>query len=216
MPMRWYALVYRTLYKLGLRIWERRLPPVGLVELVEGARALAPGRALDLGCGSGTDSIYLARHGWTVTGVDIVPEALALARRNAAAAGVRPTFVRGDVTHVADLVPPGSIDLILDFGCLHTLPADLRSAYVAGVSAVAAPGATYLLYGFARPPRLAPMQAGLSEAEVRGRFEQAGWQVAAADQVDDDPIVVARSRVDRSFRLWRYRLKRKTPLDEPL
>jgi SAM-dependent methyltransferase len=208
MPMRWYALVYRTFYKLGLRIWERRLPPVGLVELVEGVRALAPGRALDLGCGSGTDSIYLARHGWTVTGVDIVPEALALARRNAAAAGVTPTFVRGDVTRLVDLVAPGSFDLIVDFGCLHTLPADLRAEYVASVSAVAAPGATYLLYGFARPPRLAPMKAGLSEAEVRGRFEQAGWQVVAADQVDDDPIVVARPRVDRSFPLWRYRLHR--------
>jgi len=206
--MRWYALVYRIFYKLGLRIWERRVPPAGLVELVEGVRALAPGRALDLGCGSGTDSIYLARHGWTVMGVDIVPEALALARRNAAAAGVTPTFVRGDVTRLVDLVPALSFDLIVDFGCLHTLPADLRSAYIAGVSAVAAPGATYLLYGFARPPRLAPMQAGLSEAEVRARFEQLGWQVAAAEQVDDDPIVVARSRVDRSFRLWRYRLHR--------
>jgi len=208
MPIRWYTLVYRAFYKLGLRIWERRVPPVGLVELVEGVRALAPGRALDLGCGSGTDSIYLARHGWTVTGVDIVPQALALARQNASEAGVTPTFVRGDVTRLVDLVPQGSFDLILDFGCLHTLPADLRSAYVGGVSAVAAPGATYLLYGFARPPRLAPMQAGLSEAEVRARFQQAGWQVAAAERVDNDPIVVARSRVDRSFQLWRYRLQR--------
>jgi SAM-dependent methyltransferase len=208
MSIRWYALVYRTFYKLGLRIWERRVPPVGLVELVEGVRALAPGRALDLGCGSGTDSIYLARHGWTVIGVDIVPEALALARRNATAAGVTPTFVRGDVTRLVDLVPQASFDLIIDFGCMHTLPADLRSLYVAGVSAVATPGATYLLYGFARPPRLAPMRAGLSEAEVRARFEQAGWRVAAAEQVDDDPIVVARSRVDRSFQLWRYRLQR--------
>jgi SAM-dependent methyltransferase len=206
--MRWYTLVYRTFYKLGLRVWERRAPPVGLVELVEGARALAPGRALDLGCGSGTDSIYLALHGWTVTGVDIVPEALALARRNATAAGATATFDRGDVTRLVDLVPTGSFDLIVDFGCLHTLPIDMRSAYVAGVSAVAAPGATYLLYGFARPPRLAPIQAGLSEAEVRARFESAGWQVAAAELVEDDPIVVARSRIDRSFRLWRYRLKR--------
>jgi SAM-dependent methyltransferase len=206
--MRWYTLVYRTFYKLGLRVWERRVPPVGLVELVEGVRALAPGRALDLGCGSGIDSIYLASHGWTVTGVDIVPDALALARHNATAAGVTATFVRGDVTRLVDLVPTGSFDVIVDFGCLPTLPVDIRSAYVAGVSAVAAPGATYLLYGFARPPRLAPIQAGLSEAEVRARFDSASWQVAAAELVEDDPIVVARSRIDRSFRLWRYRLKR--------
>ncbi len=69
------------------------------------------------------------------------------------------------------------------------------------------PGATLLLYGFARPPRLAPMQAGLSEAEVRTRFSTAGWDVIAAERVTDDPIVVARARVDRLFQLWRCQLK---------
>src|SRR5919201_3755922 len=92
---RWYSLVYRAFYLARLRIWERRVPPADLIELIEGPEALAPGRALDLGCGTGTDSIYLARHGWDVTGVDMVPEALALARRSASAAGVTPSLVHG-------------------------------------------------------------------------------------------------------------------------
>src|SRR5690348_16533863 len=54
---RWYRLVYRAFYLARLRIWERRVPPSDLIELIEGPAALAPGRALDLGCGSGTDSI---------------------------------------------------------------------------------------------------------------------------------------------------------------
>jgi hypothetical protein len=66
-----------------------------------------------------------------------------------------------------------------------------------------------LLYGFARPPRLAPMQAGLTEREVRQRFASAGWDVVDAAPMSDDRIVVARARVDRSFELWRYRLRRR-------
>jgi Methyltransferase domain len=81
--LRWYQRVYRLIYQVGLIIWRRATPPAELVELVEGPSALAVGRALDLGCGTGTDTIYLARHGWDVTAVDMVPKALAIARRNA-------------------------------------------------------------------------------------------------------------------------------------
>jgi SAM-dependent methyltransferase len=198
---------YRACYVLGLRVWERRVPPADLVELVEGASRLPAGRALDIGCGTGTDSIYLAQHGWRVAGVDMVPEALAIARRNAAAAGAATLeFVQGDATRLAD-VAPGPFSLLLDFGCFHTLPTDLRPAYVDSVSTVASPGATFLLYGFARPPRLAPMRAGVSLDEVRGRFAPA-WTIERAEQTTADAIQVARTRADRSFELWRFRLRR--------
>ena len=205
---RWYDVVYRTFYTAGLRIWERGMPAAALVAMVEGPGAPAPGRALDLGCGSGMDSVYLARHGWAVTGVDQVPRALALARRRAAAAGVDVRFVLGDVTRLGELGLGAGYTLLLDFGCLHTLPADRRDAYVAGVSGVAAPGATLLLYGFARPPRLAPVPAGLTPEEVRRRFGGAGWALAGAELVPADATDIAGRRVDRSFALWCYRLRR--------
>jgi SAM-dependent methyltransferase len=204
---RWYRLVYRALYIVGLRVWERRTPPSDLIELIEGPNALPPARALDLGCGTGTDSVYLAQHGWDVAGIDMVPEALAIARRRAAAAGVKLRFVLGDVTRLKDVVQ-GQFDLLLDFGCFHTLPADQRAAYVDSVSAVAATGATFLLYGFARPPRLAPIQAGVSLDEVRERFST-WWEIVSAEQTSAAALRVARSRVDRSFELWRFRLRRR-------
>jgi SAM-dependent methyltransferase len=206
---RWYRLVYRALYIVGLRVWERRTPPSDLIELIEGPTALLPGRALDLGCGSGTDSFYLAQHGWDVTGIDMVPEALALARRRAAAAGVEVHFVLGDVTRVPEVVQ-GEFKLLFDFGCFHTLPPDQRAAYVDGVSAAAAPGATFLLYGFARPPRLAPIHAGISLDEVRRRFS-GRWEIVSAEQTTAAAIKVARTRVDRSFELWRFQLRRLEP-----
>ena len=205
---RWYVRVYRTLYQRGWRVWERSAPPADLAALVEGAQALPPGHALELGCGGGADSIYLACQGWDVTGVDIVPEALALARRRAMTAGASPRFVLGDVTRLSQLGVTGPFDLVLDFGCLHTLPADQRREYVRSVSSVARRGAIFLLYGFARPPMFAPMRAGLTAPEVTELFGGSGWTVVLAEPADRDAIRVARARVDRSFELWRYQLVR--------
>lgn len=205
---RWYGLVYRAAYRMGLTVWERRVPAVDLVELVEGPSSPVPGRALDLGCGTGTDSIYLAAHGWDVTGVDMVPRALAAARRKAAAAGVEARFVEGDVTRLRDAGVGDGYSLLLDFGCFHTLPADLRAAYVQSVSAAAAPGALLLIYGFKRPPALAPMHAGLTADEVRERFDGSGWEMLVAEPVPADAVSVAAGRrVAQRFELWRFRLR---------
>lgn len=212
--MRWYQVVYRLLYRLGLVVWQRSVPPAGLVALIEGPQALPPGRALDLGCGTGTDAIYLAAHGWDVTAVDMVPQALALARRKAAAAGVAPRFVHGDVTSLPRLGIGGDYTLLLDFGCLHTLPADRRTAYAAAVSHVAAARATLLLYGFRRPPKAAPMHAGLTTDDVRTLFVPAGWQVVSAEPApaESTDLATVRRRVER-FELWRYHLHR-TPTEK--
>ena len=50
---------------------------------IEGPKVLRPGRAIDIGCGTGTNCKYLLDHGWDVTGVDFVPRALAVAKRKA-------------------------------------------------------------------------------------------------------------------------------------
>jgi SAM-dependent methyltransferase len=203
---RWYRVVYRTLYRLGLIVWQRPTPPPDLVALVEGPSPLAPGRALDLGCGTGTDTIYLATHGWEVTAVDMVPRALGTARRNAAAAGVSPRFLEGDVTRLRDLGSGDGYTLVLDFGCFHTLPEDERSRYVTEVSGAAAPGATLLLYGFRRPPKAAPMHAGLTVEEVRQRFAPAGWQLVSADHTSAETISIRARLAANRFELWRYQL----------
>src|SRR5215469_18354398 len=205
---RWYGFVYRTFYRLGLRLWERSQPPTDLVELVEGPDPLSPGRALDLGCGTGTDSVYLAQHGWDVTGVDMAPEALAAARRRAAAAGVSPRYVRGDATRLPELGIGGDYGLLVDFGCYHTLPDDQREPYVESVSGVAAPGATMLLFGFGRPPALAPMRAGVTPDEIRDRFGRRGWELLSAEHASTEALEALGRRVDDRFDLWRCRLQR--------
>lgn len=205
---RWYGFVYRTFYFFGLPIWDRGVPDEELVDLVEGDQHLPPGRALDIGCGTGTETIYLAAHGWKATGVDMVSRALIIARRKAAAAGVSPRFVEADATRLQDFGVGGDYDLILDFGCFHTLPADERDAYVESVSRAAAPGATFLLVGFTRPPRVAPMHAGLSTEEVRARFDGGRWKLVSAERKTTGALEVAGRRADELFELWGYRLRR--------
>ncbi|GAB3435998.1 class I SAM-dependent methyltransferase [Flindersiella endophytica] len=202
---RWYGVVYRTFYRLGLTFWERGTPTPELVELVESG--LPPGRAIDIGCGTGTESTYLAEHGWTVTGVDMVPKALAIARRKARKAGVSPTFVQADATRLPEFGIGDGYQLVFDYGCFHTLPTDRRDAYVESVTAIAAPGATFLLFGF-QPAKLAPMRAGLTEAEVRERFCHKGWTLDNAERKHVG-IKVAGKPVDELFELWGYRLIRK-------
>jgi SAM-dependent methyltransferase len=206
--MRWYQAVYRLMYRLRLAIWQRATPPADLVAFVEGPSALAPGRALDLGCGTGTDTTYLATHGWDVTAVDMVPMALTTARQNATAAGVSARFIQGDVTRLRDLGVGDGYTLVLDFGCFHTLPEDQRGAYVAEVSSAAALGATYLLYGFRRPPQPAPMHAGLTLDEVRQRFGAAGWHLVSAERTSTETVSSRARRAADRFELWRYQLRR--------
>lgn len=205
--MRWYQMVYRTIYRLGVIFWQRQGPAKDLVALVEGPDALPVGRALDLGCGTGMDTVYLAKHGWEVTAVEMVPQALAAARRRAAAEGVAPRFVEGDVTRLHDFGVGTGYDLVVDFGCFHTLPDDQRDAYVGEVSEAAAPGATLLLYGFRMAPRVAPLHAGVTPEEIGRRFGEHGWALDRADRALAADTGNA-ARREPPFDFWRFQLHR--------
>src|SRR5207248_8252043 len=74
---------------------------------------LPKGAALDLGCGTGDYAIYLARKGWTVTGVDLVAHAVERAQRKARAAGLDVRFKRGDITRLGEM-GLGRFQLLLD------------------------------------------------------------------------------------------------------
>jgi SAM-dependent methyltransferase len=100
------------------------------VELVEGKTALPAGRALDLGCGTGNEVAYLARHGWTATGVDLVQ--IAIDRAATKIEGLPNAAVRlGDVTKLGEMGLDGPFDLVLDFGML-SFPSTRRTGCVRG------------------------------------------------------------------------------------
>lgn len=135
-------LFFRMLY-LKKPPWDSGIAPP---ELVEFTQADPPGRSLDLGCGTGTNVLYLRQHGWEASGVDFVPSAVREGRRKARQAGLDVNLSVGDVSDPA--VYQGAYDLILDMGCYHTLNPAQRARYRQLVAGHLADGGTYMLYGF--------------------------------------------------------------------
>ena len=167
--MRTDSLFYRLAYRSGTPRWDSTEPRPELIELAKGR---APGRALDLGCGTGSDVLYLASLGWDATGVDFVPRAIAAARSRAAASGSPASFTVGDVTRLREAGVDGQFDLVIDIGCYHAIPASRRDAYRDEVAAVTRPGGDLYLAGVTEPPatwRLLGAR-GLSAGDLRRRF----------------------------------------------
>ncbi|MEV6342654.1 FAD-dependent oxidoreductase [Actinoplanes sp. NPDC051851] len=128
-------------YRERPSIWSGK-PNAQLVAEVAGLRA---GRALDVGCGEGADAVWLAEHGWQVTGVDISTVALSRAAEHAAAAGLaeRITFTGADLR--AEPPAPRSYDLV-SAHFMHLPSADRTELYARLADAVA-PGGTLLIVG---------------------------------------------------------------------
>jgi SAM-dependent methyltransferase len=128
------------------RIWSGRVNPI----LEREASRLAPGTALDLGCGEGADAIWLATAGWQVTGVDISGTALDRARVHASAAGVGNRIV-WEQHNLASSFPAGSFDLV-SAQFLHS-PVELpRGEVLRTAAAAVAPGGSLLVVGHFGPP----------------------------------------------------------------
>jgi len=167
--MRLDLLFYRLAYRFGKPRWDSSEPRPELAALV---RDMAPGRVLDLGCGTGASVLYLASKGWEAVGVDFAPEAIAAAKENAKRVGLHAAFVLGDVSRLAETGVQGPFDLLLDIGCYHAVPVSRRDAYAAGVAAAARPGACFYLAGVGAPPASWRLlgACGVTADEIRSRF----------------------------------------------
>jgi SAM-dependent methyltransferase len=190
------------MYRLGFTPWDGHPLAKSLRDLIEGddsSTALEPSTALDLGCGTGDSSIYLARHGWHVTAVDFVAKALDKARGKAAANDVDVNFRQADVTRLSSEGVGKGFALILDNGCLHGMSDDDRDAYVREVTAVAASDARLLIVAFTPGTTLAVR--GVGQAEIERRF-RTDWTLLSAG---DEPGMAG----DGRFQARHYLLRRR-------
>jgi len=140
-------------YLTGNLPWDRPTASEHLAWAIE-AFGIAPGKAVDIGCGTGTNVIYLARQGFEATGVDIAADAVAKARAKAAAAGVNCTFAA--VNFLDEPVPGGPFGFVFDRGCFHSVDAGAaRGTFAKNVAALLEEGGLWLsLIGSAdTPPR---------------------------------------------------------------
>jgi len=185
-------LLFGVFYRLGFTPWEGHRIPSRLTDLVEGAGALPKGRALDIGCGTGDTSIYLARHGWDVIAIDFVKRALDRARAKTKAAGVNVRYEQADATKLASY-NLGTFHLVADNGCLHGLSDEGRDAYVRNLTAMVAPGGRLILAGFSEAKRRGPR--GFNAPEIERRFSP-DWELLShrvepgLSHDEQDPIAV--------------------------
>ncbi len=166
---------YPLLYRFGITPWNRDAVPTRVVEVVD--ERSSPGRALDLGCGTGRDAVYLAEHGWTVTAIDGVKQAIDAARERSRGAGVDVNWILGDVTELEKLGLGDGFDFVLDRGCFHGLSERERERCAQGVTGLTGPGARLLLFAF-QPRRLGLGPRGITAEEAQAKFGPT-WDVVS-------------------------------------
>ncbi len=206
-------------YRSGDLPWDTGKPDEHLVRAVD-EYAIEPRRALEIGCGTGTNAIWLARQGFEVTGADIARTAINAARDKAAAAGVAVSFLVCDI--LKEPVPGGPFSFVFDRGCFHSFdshpervafadavaglldrgglwfseigrpPPGLRSASVAPAKEVGSTDGEPREVG---PPRLSASEVA---SAVEGRFELLSLR---ASRFDDNG--------DRSPEAWLCMMKRR-------
>lgn len=121
------------------------------------------GKAIDLGCGTGTNVITLARAGWQVTGVDFASKAIRIANQKLTKENIQANLHVGDVTKLKGITD--QFDLALDMGCFHSLTQAGMQDYLTQLDRVLAPNGFWLMYGFFKPNSL-PSGPGLAEADI--------------------------------------------------
>ena len=128
-------------YASGQTPWDSGEPDPALVEAVE-AGTIPAGRALEVGCGTGTNALWLAAHGFDALGVDVSP--LAIDRARAKMGGGR-TACRFEVLDFLKDPPEGPFDFVFDRGCFHVFDApEVRARFAALVAGVLTPGGLWL------------------------------------------------------------------------
>jgi len=144
--MKWF---YELIYGRFRAPWDVG-PRTELVDLVDSGR-IRPCKAIDLGSGTASNCVFLAQHGFEVTGVDFAAAAIELGRNRAEEAGVQVDFIQDDLTNLQHV--NGSFDLLVDYGTMDDLKPSQRDLYLQNVLPLTHPSSRFLFYCHEWPPR---------------------------------------------------------------
>lgn len=166
-------------YHHGPAPWDIGRPQPAIVRLASTGALTGP--VLDVGCGTGENSLHIASLGLPVLGVDVAETALEMARKKAATLGsaVNVEFAAADAFHLERL--GRSFNSVLDCGLFHTFDAHERKNYVASLASVTEHnGALYVLCFSDHGPNTGPHP--IQQEELRAAFtSNNGWNVAAIE-----------------------------------
>ena len=157
---------------LGAPPWDIGRPQPACVALAQGGRLR--GSLLDVGCGTGENTLLAATFGAAATGVDISPRAITKARAKAAQRGIDASFEVADALRLDTLRQ--RFDVVLDVGLFHSFDDDERARYVEQLGALIRPGGWYhtLVFSDATPGDCGPRR--VSREEFDAAFAT-GWTI---------------------------------------
>ena len=137
----WDAMYEKQLEEIP---WEIQQPPSELVELVA-TGSIKPCKTLDIACGTGNYALFLAKKGFSVTGVDISKNAISSAKEKARDAKVMIRFICGDILTLKQLLGDEQFEFVLDYSIMHHIDPAHIEAYTAQFSSILSPKGTLLL-----------------------------------------------------------------------
>ena len=152
-------LIFQYWY-FGQPPWDTGISPPELLEFIQNNK---PGRVLDIGCGTGTNVVTLAKAGWQVTGLDFAPRAIKMAKQKIKSQNIQAELSVNDATNLRGI--HDVFDLVLDIGCFHSIPKNGQIKYLAQLDRILAPNGFWLMYGFLNPSSL-PSMPELAEADI--------------------------------------------------
>lgn len=125
--------------------WEIKEPPRELVDALNAGNVRGI-KALDIACGTGNYTFYLAQHGFSdVLGVDFSEKALAIARKHNEELGLPVRFAFADITKIEETLKGEKFDFILDYSILHHLEPSVTASYARQCTNLLNPGGRLLL-----------------------------------------------------------------------
>lgn len=157
---------FDTAYKQPITPWGDTRIPREIIALLANH---SPRRALELGCGLGRFSRYVAQQGVNTTGVDFSPVAISKARARVAKDPVKPDFVVGDVTNLDNVAGP--FDVAFDVGCFHCLDAKEQRQYASELMRLLAPSGVLLIWALDDSPSGMQLSVPAVEAVFAGKFQ---------------------------------------------
>ncbi|MFB6301075.1 MAG: class I SAM-dependent methyltransferase [Halobacteriales archaeon] len=173
-PQRPITDVYDAAYS-GVPNWDIGRPQRAFVELAE--FDLIRGPILDVGCGTGELSLFLARRGHDVLGIDLSQLAIQQAREKAKWRRIDVHFLVWDALYLAALAEREfSFLTVVDSAMFHILGDAERDRFIDGLDTVVRPGGLYCVLGDARTDDRSVY--GITPGELRSRFDRiGGWEI---------------------------------------
>jgi 2-polyprenyl-3-methyl-5-hydroxy-6-metoxy-1,4-benzoquinol methylase len=132
--------IFEKAYEKSGAVWTSIEPPIEIVKLIENGK-IKPCKCLDIGCGEGFYSIYLASKGFEVTGIDLSENAIKYAKQNASKKGVKIKFITMNVSDLSKINE--KFDFVFEWALLHHIIPEKRKRYVKDVSNLLNKGGKY-------------------------------------------------------------------------